>query len=325
LSVTEFEERTRGDAPLTPNHAPARDDRAGSYVLVHVAQPRPKPWRPTQWPKAVAIALGVALAGGGAHWSAAQRSDAPRITVAPMIQAEPASQAPLGIKVDPIGSLPSNSFVRLRGFPTSVSLTEGHAIAPGAWAIPLFGLASLKAIVPAGVSGRAEITITLVDVDGNTLAQTRTALVIAAPPPPPEKKVAALPTPEKLEPPRALPPISPTPPTVETQPKQAAALLPPPMSADAKAQAERMLANAEKHMEQGNIGAARSFLQRAAEAGLAEAALKLGDTYDPAELARVAPLLASSADPKEAKKWYEKARDLGAPEAVTRLMRLGGR
>jgi hypothetical protein len=243
-----------------------------------------------------------------------------------MIQAEPASQAPLGIKVDPIGALPSNSFVRLRGFPTSVSLTEGHAIAPGAWAIPLFGLSSLKAIVPAGVSGRAEIVITLVDVDGNTLAQTRTALVIA--PLPPEQKVAALPPPEKKvipEPPRALPPISPPPPPVVEQPKQAAILLPSAMSADAREKAERMLANAEKHLDQGNIGAARSFLQRAAEAGLAEAALKLGGTYDPAELARMAPLLASSADLKEAKKWYEKARDLGAPEAVTRLMRLGAR
>jgi TPR repeat protein len=97
------------------------------------------------------------------------------------------------------------------------------------------------------------------------------------------------------------------------------------MSADAREKAERMLANGEKHMEQGNIGAARSFLQRAAEAGLAEAALKLGGTYDPAELARVAPLLASSADPKEAKIWYERARDLGASEAVARLMRLGAR
>jgi hypothetical protein len=304
----------RGEtAPLTANHAPV-SDRTGTYVLVHVAQPRRKPERLRLWSRAIAIALGVALASGGAHWSAAQRRDVPRISVPATIRAEPASQASLGIRVDPVDGLPSNSFVRLRGFPTSVSLTEGHAIAPGAWAIPLFGLTSLKAIVPAGVSGRAEIVITLVDVDGNTLAQTRTALEIGTAPPL-EKAVA--------EPPRgaplvALPPMVPSPLKKSIPP-------PPALSQDAKAQAERMLANGEKQWEQGNISAARSFLQRAADAGLPEAALKLAETYDPAEVARVAPLAAKLADTKEARKWYEKARDLGMVEAETRLGRLGGR
>ena len=82
------------------------------------------------------------------------------------------------IQVGPPGSVPGNTFVRLRGLPASVSLTEGYAIAPGSWAVPLFGLPSLKAIVPAGVSGRSEIIIHLVGVDGTTLAETRTALVV---------------------------------------------------------------------------------------------------------------------------------------------------
>jgi hypothetical protein len=251
--------------------------------------------------------LGVALAGGGAHWAAAQRRE-PSISVPPTIRAEPASQAPLGIKVDPVDGLPNNSFVRLRGFPTSVSLTEGHAIAPGAWAIPLFGLPSLKAIVPAGVSGRAEIVITLVDVDGNTLARAKTALVIAA-----------IQSSEKApsEPPRVVPPVG-------SPPKQFAPQA-SPLSPDARAQAERMLLSGRKQLEQGNIGAARGFLQRAAETGLAEAALKLAETYDPAVLPSLAPLATKSADPREARKWYEKARELGAPEADRRLGQLGAR
>jgi hypothetical protein len=294
---------------MTPNHAPARD-RAGSSVHAHVAQPRLKPEWPRGWAGAVALALGVALLDGGSHRSAAQQ---PEITVPPTIQAQPASQVPLAIKIAPLGSLPSNSFVRLRGFPTSVSLTEGHAIAPGAWAIPLFGLATLKAIVPAGISGRAEIVITLVDVDGNTLAQKKTALVIAAAATPPEKKVA-------LEPVRA-PQVVAQPPF----PPPAKRALPPLLSGEAKANAERMLAKGSEKLEQGNIGAARSFLQRAAEV-LPEAALKLGATYDPAELPRLAPLASKSlADPKEARKWYEKARELGEPEAEDRLARLAGR
>jgi hypothetical protein len=256
----------------------------------------------------VACALGVALLVGSVQRSAAQR---PEISVPATIQAQPASQVPLAIKIKPADSLPGNSFLRLRGFPSSVSLTEGHAIAPGAWAIPLFGLPSLKAIVPAGVSGRAEIVITLVDVDGNTLAQKRTALVIASAPP-----VKATPEPPRAPQVLALPPV--TPPVRKAVPQA------PRLSGGERAQAERMLAKGSQQLEQGNIGAARSFLQRAADV-LAEAALMLGATYDPAELPRLAPLATSLADPKEARKWYEKARELGEPEAERRLARLAGR
>jgi hypothetical protein len=246
--------------------------------------------------------LGVVIVGGMAQWAAAQRRDAPRIIIAPVIEVAPASQAPLPIQVGPPDALPSNSFVRLRGFPTSVSLTEGHAIAPGAWAIPLFGRTTLRAIVPAGVSGRAEIMVTLVGVDGRTLAEARTALVIADPPE--RSPVATLPTP--------------TPQVRKVVPQV------PSLSQESRARAERMLVQGAKHLEQGNIGAARSFFQRAADAGLAEAALKLGATYDPTELTRI-DALAVTADRNEARKWYERARELGALEADDRLGRLSGR
>jgi hypothetical protein len=254
----------------------------------------------------IAASLG-GFAIGGAQWSAAQRRDLPRIVVAPTIIAEPASQAPFVIQVGPPDALPSNSFVRLRGFPTSVSLTEGHAIAPGSWAIPLFGLPSLKAIVPAGVSGRNEISISLVGVDGTTLAESRTSLVIASTPPP--ERPQPPPPQRQAAPMLAPPPVRRPPPT-------------PDLSDEDKARAERMLAQGAKHLEQGNIGAARMFFQRAAEAGLAAGALRMGATYDPVELGRLEALAGINADRGEARKWYELARDLGAPEATDRLARL---
>ena len=298
-----------------------------------VVPPAPPPRR-SRWPRLAAVpglALAAVLAISGAQWSSAQRREAPRIVVAPTIVAEPASQAPLIIQVSPVDALPSNSFLRLRGFPASVSLTEGHAIAPGSWAVPLFSLSSLRAIVPAGVSGRNEISISLVGVDGTTLAESKTALVIAAPSPPPER---VLPEPQPRAVPLALPPergipeqgvtrratplISPLPPARTQTPA-------PELSDEEKARAERMLAQGTKHLEQGNIGAARMFFQRAAEAGLAEGAIMMGATYDPVELSRGAALAGVSADRNEARKWYERARDLGAPDAEDRLGRLTGR
>jgi hypothetical protein len=320
---------------------------AGSYAIVQMAvrpgpdlpdlaNPPPLPLAPerSRWRKLAAVLPGVALliaaAIGGAQWSSAQRRDAPRIDVAPTILAEPASQAALIIRVGPPDSLPNNSFLRLRGFPASVSLTEGHAIAPGSWAIPLFGLSSLKAIVPAGVSGRNEISISLVGVDGTTLAESRTALVIAAPTPPqeriipepPPRQVAPTPPPERVllePPPRQLVPVAPVAPPLARRPP------PPDVSGEDAARAERMLSQGAKHLEQGNISAARMFFQRAAEAGSAVGAIRMGATYDPTELSRFTALAGITGDRNEARKWYERARDLGAPDAEDRLGRLGGR
>ena len=287
----------------------AADNPLLNVAIVRLEGPSPTPESKTSrwWPKAVALALGFTLAAGALQWSAAQRRDGPRIIVAPTIVAEPASQASLVIQVGPPDALPSNSFVRLRGFPASVSLTEGHAIAPGAWAIPLFGLSSLKAIVPAGVSGRNEISITLVGVDGTTLAESRTALVIAAPPPP--ERAVPEPPPRQVAPVLAPPVVRKAPPPRE-----------PPT--EDRARAERMLTQGVKHWEQGNISAARMFFQRAAEAGLAAGALRMGGTYDPAELTRLNSLAGVAPDRNEARKWYERARDLGAQEAEERLARL---
>jgi hypothetical protein len=252
----------------------------------------------------------MTLAAATVQWSVAQRGERPRINVAQTIVVEPDSQTLLVIEVGPREALPSKSFLRLRGFPRSVSLTEGHAIAPGSWAVPLFALGSLKAIVPAGVAGRNEITISLVGVDGTTLAETRTALVVNPP------RVLAAPIDPRPDPKRAAPAPPPAPASTGR------VLKVPEFSAEDEARAERDLALGVRHLEQGNIGAARSFFERAADAGLAAGALKMAATYDPTELSRL-EAVAVTPDRNEARKWYERARELGAREAEERLARLG--
>jgi hypothetical protein len=241
----------------------------------------------------------------------------PRITVASTILAESATQASLAIAVGPSDTLPPNSFIRLRGLPPRVSLSVGHAITSGVWAIPLFGLTTLKVNIPAGVLGRSEIVVSLVTIDGTQLAEANTALVVG---PSAMLNPASGPGLAAAEPKSAGAPAPPVPiPASRSQrgtPPSA-----PVLSAEARAHAEHMLAQGERYLEQGNITPARQFFRKAAEAGLARGAIRLATTYDPVELRRM-KAQGALADAAEARKWYERARDLGAPDAEERLARL---
>jgi TPR repeat protein len=62
------------------------------------------------------------------------------------------------------------------------------------------------------------------------------------------------------------------------------------------------------------VASARLFYERAADAGNGEAALRLGETYDPNFLER-AKLRAVQGDLKAAVHWYRRARELGVVEA----------
>jgi TPR repeat protein len=250
-----------------------------------------------------AAAASLVMAGGGL----AQRSE-PRITVASTVTAEAASQVALQIQVGPRDALPQNSFVRLRGLPHSVSLSEGHAIAPGSWAVPLLSLPALRAIIPAGASGRSELTVSLVSLDGTVLTEARTALVIG----PSAADSAGKQATNIVVVPKPLP-IG----------RSERGGLRPELSGEERERAEKLIAQGDRFLSQGNIAIARQFFQRAADAGFAPGAMRLAATFDPGELTRL-QAQGVVPDRAEAKRWYERARELGAPEADERLARLGG-
>ena len=90
---------------------------------------------------------------------------------------------------------------------------------------------------------------------------------------------------------------------------------------------ERLLglhAKGVEQLERGNVFAARKFFERAVEGGLAQSAVALAGTYDPDELAKM-KVVGLQPNVEEARRWYEKARELGAFEAAERLRRLGAR
>lgn len=298
-----------------------------------------------------------------------------RLIVPSVLLAEPASETALPIDIAQIESMPRNCLLRIRGLPATASLSEGHAIGAGAWAVPIAAVSRLRVALPVGHTGKSEIAMSLVTVDGVVLAEARSALIVGAAKliapesperapspasPPPAPRVAAAPpvepAPTASAPasvPSAAPPLpatsTPVPAPETSKPEKPAApdpvpapsalrtpIEPPPVPAgsaavalpnqasippEVRARAQSMHKRGEALRKDGDIASARLFYERASEDGLAEAALALGGTYDPYELtqARVQGL---KPNPAAAKKWYEKARSLGSPEAEERLRRL---
>jgi hypothetical protein len=86
---------------------------------------------------------------------------------------------------------------------------------------------------------------------------------------------------------------------------------------------QRFIENGDRHIMQGNIAIAREYYSRAAEFGSGIAAMKMAETYDPHELARL-NARGVMPNPAEALRWYQRAENLKAPEAESRLLRLNG-
>jgi TPR repeat protein len=104
-----------------------------------------------------------------------------------------------------------------------------------------------------------------------------------------ESKVAALAQPDLSDPPRLAPIVQRT-----------------------------LLSRGDAMLGLGNVSAARMLYQRAADAGVGVAALKLAETYDPVFLA-ARELRGVKPDPVAAEAWYRRAAELGDVEATKRL------
>ena len=247
----------------------------------------------------------------------AQATARPTISVAAAVGVAAPSEAGLAISVGPTGAVPPHSFIRVRGLPPMAALSDAYSISPGVWAVALAALPDLKIILPAGVIGRSDIVIALVALDGTVLAEAKSVLDVAAP--------------RQQQSPRRTPSTPPTAsmlrPTIriETSPEVAEPSGPAPTAAAARPIAprdrervQRLMQKGNQELEDGNVSVARLFYERAADAGLAEAAMALAVTFDPNELAKL-KVRGIVSNAKEARRWYERARQLGAAEAEQRM------
>jgi hypothetical protein len=241
------------------------------------------------------------MAGSMLGTSPAQQ-ERPSIIVSTPLHVEPPAQVALPVKISPLSALPPGCFVRLRGLPSTAALSAGHSIAPGAWAIPIAALARLQILLPEGATGQSELSITLVSADGSMLAEARATLVVSARP----AATAGSTTEWTLHSRAPQPPVE-----------------NPSARPDARERALRLVKKGDEQLADGGIAQARLLYERAAEAGLALGAMSMAATYDPVELQRLG-VRGLRPNHEDARRWYERALQLGAPEAKQRLRRLAG-
>ena len=118
----------------------------------------------------------------------------------------------------------------------------------------------------------------------------------------------------------AMPPATPTVETASTVVPPAPPK-PPTRPAFSGAEVTALLARGDWLFATGDVDAARLLYERAAEAGEAQGAIRLGESFDPVFLNR-AQLRQARPDAGMAVFWYRRARDLGAMGITSRLKNL---
>ena len=208
----------------------------------------------------------------------------PKLRVPGRIIGVAGAAVPVPIEVD--GTLASASaVVVIQGLPAGARPSKGALRPSGDWSLSASDAAGLSVDVPVAASGRHALTIELRAIDAIVLASIKSTLELASPP---------------------------------SRAPMADAVRPPETTAI------EWLTEAKRLINAGHIGSSRLVLERAADAGLGEAARLLGDTFDPAKL-YVMGVRGMSGDIQKAIFWYERADELGDPQAKARLLALGAR
>jgi hypothetical protein len=235
----------------------------------------------------------------------------------------------LGVNVE---AAPPGAYVVIKGLPSGSRITAGSAAGDGVWRVPVRDLARAAVVPPADFVGAMDLPVDLNLADGtvadsNVLRLEWTPSVVNAIAPTPVKtmpvkttpvvptKTAFPPPPEPPAIPQATPPV---PGNAAGAGSDAAQTAPRRLDAEELA---NLLKRAENYLQNGDIAAARLLLRLAAEAGDAPATIALAATYDP-EILKQLGALGAKGDVAKARAWYQKASELGSPEAQLRLKRL---
>jgi hypothetical protein len=236
----------------------------------------------------------------------ANPASAPRLVLQQNNTFAAGDTGPLGIQVsgEAVGLA-----VEISGLPAGTMISSGRTMAAGRWRILAADVGNTMIQPPPGFSGAFEFTVELRLTD-DTVIDRRSSRLEWMP------SVAPVPIESGHDKPisdASIDQATTTSAPAEQHADRGAAT--PQLDRE---NIESLIGRSQKLVSEGDVAAARTLLQHAAEAGDARAALALGGTYDPIMLA-ILQARGVAADISLARDWYKKASELGSPEAEERL------
>jgi hypothetical protein len=223
---------------------------------------------------------------------------------------------PLAVGVT-VNSPDPGATITVDGLPATARLTVGRRISASEWRVPVQEISDASIIPPADFVGVMNLSAELRGSDGAALVSSvvrltwtpaspvgtvgisaSAATVPAGPAEPPPQQQAPIASPSPAPAVRAEPPVR------EISPDEVAGFV---------RRAQELLAG-------GDLQAARLLLLHAAEAHDPRAALALARTFDPV-VSKQLGAADSELDPAQARHWYQKAEEWGAPEALASYTR----
>jgi hypothetical protein len=269
----------------------------------------------------IVVTLSLSATVGSAMSSAAgAQTGRIALDVPEIIEVESGVETVIRISVAPEGAPPVRAMLLLRGVPSSVALTRGRRFSSGIWVVNVSAIRDVRLLAEPGARHDRQITFSLVTLEGETLGEASSRLVIASEPGSATADISQENTENRVVTLRATPPDRGGPPSPNTR------ILGVP---DGRTADERktliLIARGDQNFAEGKINAARLLYQRAAELGSARAAFAVGRTYDPAQLKGLPIVGGIGGDRELARQWYEKARDMGSNNAKLMLEKFGQR
>jgi hypothetical protein len=213
----------------------------------------------------------------------------------------------LGVSVEPAEP---GATVIVKGLPAGARLTTGEQTGSSEWRVAAEDAANAVVVPPQDFAGDINLSTELRNASGVPVVTSVIQLGWKAPPPP----LAAAPI---------SPAPQPIPQTAVASASSDSAVTPPAPQADPVRDVNvnevgSLTRRAQEMLTTGDVKGARALLLRATDARDSRAAYSLAKSYDPI-LLRQSGAPNAAPDLAQARAWYQKAREWGAPEAQHQL------
>jgi hypothetical protein len=223
-----------------------------------------------------------------------------------------------------------NASLLLDGLAQGTKLSAGAPTSASSWQVPYDQTQGLYLYAPKDFTGVMNTAVSLLGADKHLLDTqavqlkwiARAAKPAPDPAPPPAPAAAAVSKPVMVA--TAGDPGSAGALKTVPNPGSAGAVKPLAIKPMDPGDAAMLLQRGRDFMGAGDISAARVLFSRLADAGIADAALALANTYDPTYLA-AHHVMGVQGDRAQAHTLYQRAKDLGSTEAAQILARMTGK